>query len=212
MVQPIYVNNITSYKNANNYLKHNIDNSPLNKAQPLGYIAEPEYKDWKCAQLKMIHGSDDYQCPDQSKCRGSVRKEGFSGMKTEYFIEPFNANSCTTDGSGVGCINFIENNKIKPLLNANAQFLQTLSDLSNNNLDLSNNITSYITSRFDLSNNENAHYWDTSDNHLINPVPTLLDTANSDTNTLMIQQNNMYIAGTMTTATLLVLAIMLGSS
>ena len=58
----------------------------------------------------------------------------------------------------------------------------------------------------------NAHYWDTTDDNLINPVPTLLDTANSDTNTLMMQQNNMYIAGTMTTATLLILAIMLGST
>ena len=130
-------------------------------------------------------------------------------------VEPFNGyntNSCTTDGAQVGCVNYIENNKIKPLLSANNQFLQTLSDLSNNNVHLSTSISQYKNIRLDLSNNVNAHYWDTTADHLINPVPTLLDTANSDTNTLMMQQNNMYIAGTMTTATLLILAIMLGSS
>jgi hypothetical protein len=222
MVQSIHVNNITSYDNTNNYLKHTINNSPLNTVQPLGYIQEKEYLDWDCKEKKMLYGSD-YKCPDVTKCLGSVRKEGFSEMKNENenenknmnMVESFNnynTNSCTTDGTQVGCVNFIENNKIKPLLSVNTQFLQTLSDLSKNNLDLSNNITSYIQKRFDLSNNVNAHYWDTSDDHLINPVPTLLDTANSDTNTLMMQQNNMYIAGTMTTATLLILAIMLGSS
>ena len=124
----------------------------------------------------------------------------------------YNMNSCTTDGAQVGCVNYIENNKIKPLLSATTQFLQTVSDLSNNNVHLSTSISQYKDISYDLSNNVNAHYWDTTDDHLINPVPTLLDTANSDTNTLMMQQNNMYIAGTMTTATLLILAIMLGST
>ena len=218
MVQSIHVNNITSYDNTNNYLKHTINNSPLNTVQPLGYIQEKEYLDWDCKEKKTKFGSD-YKCPDVTKCLGSVRKEGFSEMKNENkdmnMVESFNnynMNSCTTDGAQVGCVNYIENNKIKPLLSANTQFLQTLSDLSNNNVHLSTSISQYKDISYDLSNNVNAHYWDTTDDHLINPVPTLLDTANSDTNTLMMQQNNMYIAGTMTTATLLILAIMLGST
>ena len=213
MVQPIHVNKITTYDNTNNYLKHTINNSPLNTTQPLGYIAEKEYLDWDCSQQKMLHG-DNYQCPDRTKCLNSLHKEGFSEMKNENndIIEPFNSNSCTVDGSQVGCVNFIENSKIQPLMNANAQYLQTLNDLSNNNVYLSNTISQYTNIRSDLSSNTNAHYWDTSDDHLINPTPTLLDTANSDTNSLMMQQNNMYIAGTMTTATLLILAIMLGST
>ena len=221
MSQPIYVNNITTYEDANNYLKHTIKNEPLNSGVPLGYLAEKEYLGWYKTQQQLMFGTN-YRCPEEAKCQSSVQ-QAFTLMNTQNdnenmnmnIVEPFNGyntNSCTTDGAQVGCVNYIENNKIKPLLSANNQFLQTLSDLSNNNVHLSTSISQYKNIRLDLSNNVNAHYWDTTADHLINPVPTLLDTANSDTNTLMMQQNNMYIAGTMTTATLLILAIMLGSS
>lgn len=216
MVQPIHVNNITTYDNTNNYLQHTVNYSPLDKGQPLGYIVEKDYMKWECAQQKLLFGKD-YQCPDVAKCLSNLQKgEGFSGMnKPSYTVEPFNGydmNSCSVDGTQVGCIKFIQDRKIQPLLSANNQYMKTLADLSNNDFWLSNAISQYKKTRMDLSNNPDAHYWDISENHLLEPVPTLLDTANSDTNTLLMQQNNMYIAGTMTTATLLILAIMLGSS
>jgi len=216
MVQPIHVNNITTYENTNNYLKHTVNNSPLNKGQPLGYIVENDYMAWECAQQKMLCGKD-YKCPDVAKCLSSLQQsEGFGGMNTaSYMVEPYSGydpNSCTN--SSTGCVSFIKEKKLQPLVAANSQFLQTLTDLSNNDVRLSNAIKQHDDIKNELIDNKDAHYSkdDISDDHLLEPVPTILDTANSDTNTLLMQQNNMYIAGTMTTATLLILAIMLGSS
>jgi hypothetical protein len=215
MVQPIYANNVTSYDDANNYLKHSLNSSPLNQVQPLGYIQEKDYLDWQSKEQSLLFGANN-SSPNTAKCLNSLKgKESFAGMDTTNTVEPFNnynMNSCTVDGTRVGCVSFIEDSKIKPLLDANSQYMQTLNQLNENNVYLTNQISNYKTIRGDLSGNPNAHYWDMSDNHLLYPVPTLLDTANSDANMLMMQQNNMYIAGTMTTATLLILAIMLGTS
>ena len=85
------------------------------------------------------------------------------------------------------------------------QFMQTNTDLSNNiyNLDLSMSEMKSRTGRFvqDIV--------DESGNLMINN--RLVDIAERDMQTMLIQQNTMYIVGTITMATLIVTALFMTS-
>jgi len=136
--------------------------------------------------------------------------DNFQGYRqnTEGFT--YNTNDC----GDAGCYNFIKTQKINPLIQSAANYSNTLNALKNQSTDFSNNVTQFYSIRDDLSNNKLSHYShaELSDSNFNNNnKKSILEAANDDLNELIIQQNNMYIIGTITTATLLVTAILLSS-
>lgn len=115
------------------------------------------------------------------------------------------------DCSGQDCKSFIQTQKIDPLIKTASDYSKTLQVMNANNTTFSNNLNTYNSTYTDLSNNA-VYQFRAEDTDFNNTKKSLLETANDDLNELLIQQNNMYIIGTITTATLLITAILLSSS
>lgn len=92
-----------------------------------------------------------------------------------------------------------------------AYYTKDISGITNRKADISLNFTKFISSHQSLMNHQN----DASNNDILDGsgnfryISTLTDARKSDTQTLLIQQNTMYIIGIITTATLLITAIMI---
>lgn len=187
---PIQSNDLFNYSDYNMYSHHTLLPTKITAtAQIPGYVQEEEYKDWFKDQRKMLYGTSGFV--------GSM--EGFNGFDPTSCTDPAN--------SSIGCINFIKNNKIDPLKKMNKQYTDINNNIASNDTYLASNIQKYDQMYTDLSNNPNAHYRDaTSD--LLNPDVTAADAVKNDLNEMIIQQNNMYIVGTIATASLLLFAIL----
>jgi hypothetical protein len=139
------------------------------------------------------------------------KKEGFS---IPGYTGDYGSTICKTtqDGSMPGCINDLSNNNtaIKTYLNGSYRQLQT--DISNNDASLRQNIDSYNSSnttvnpKYDaIDSSGNLSYKYDNNNQSLNVNDVYL----SDLNDNIIQQNLLYIIGTITTATLLIAAIII---
>ena len=122
-------------------------------------------------------------------------------------VEPFNTYDnidCSLDPKG--CVANIEQNKINPLIDISKDYSYKVNTITQNNKDIQTKITNYNTMRTDMSNNP-LYLFNNSDLK----KETLLDGMNDDVNELMLQENNMYIVGTIATISLLIASIMISS-
>jgi hypothetical protein len=125
---------------------------------------------------------------------------GFSFEKERYF----NFNSSINE-------DILTNTTIEP-------FESTIkiidADISNNYTNLTNNIASYNTQRSTMNMDT---YGINKYNHIYIPdntdlIRTTMDVRKEDINTLLIQQNYIYIIGSITCATLLIAALLIGKN
>ena len=122
--------------------------------------------------------------------------------------ENFNPSVCTSDTPG-GCKQYISNN-IQSLNNAYSGYYENSSKINSNYTDLSNNIDEYNASRAEL--NSDARYEFSPSAGIQQSSSNILDVVNADINEMVLHQNNMYILGTVTSASLLIAAILLSGS
>lgn len=127
-------------------------------------------------------------------------------LKKEPFT-PYNPYDCTDKD----CKAFIQTQKIDPLIKTATDYSKTLQSMNANNTTFSNNLTTYDNTYTNLSSNR-VYQFRAEHTDFNNKPKSVLETANDDLDELLIQQNNMYIIGTITTATLLITAILLSSS
>ena len=132
----------------------------------------------------------------------------FSRNKNNRKKENFNPSVCTSETPD-GCNQYISNN-IQSLNNAYSGYYENSSKVGTNYTDLSNNIDTYNATYQDLS--KNAKYEFDPSAGIQQSSSNILDVANADINEMVLHQNNMYILGTVTSASLLIAAILLSGS
>ena len=98
------------------------------------------------------------------------------------------------------------------LNNDNSYYENRLGQISNNSIDLKNNLVDYQINYNYITNAKNDMY-DMSGNHLLyyqnKDTPSLRDTKISDNQEVIIQQNTVYTIGTITCASMILAAIIL---
>jgi hypothetical protein len=136
-----------------------------------------------------------------------TNKQGFTTLsKTNEGFQQYDINTCTSDPKG--CISNIENKKINPLIEMSGEYSKKIQQMKTNDIALSGNVTSFSNTYTDLSNNKLAQFSPQFTN--FDNTMTIKDAMNNDLNEMLVQQNNMYIMGTIAAATLLVTAILIG--
>jgi hypothetical protein len=136
-----------------------------------------------------------------------VRKM-FSRSKNNRKKENFNPSVCTSETPD-GCNQYISNN-IQSLNNAYSGYYENSSKVGTNYTDLSNNIDTYNANYEDLK--KEAKYEFDPSAGIQQSSSNILDVANADINEMVLHQNNMYILGTVTSASLIIAAILLSGS
>jgi hypothetical protein len=103
--------------------------------------------------------------------------------------------------------NTIVSGQILPLSAVATDYSNKLQTINKNYYDLSSNIGTINTIRYDISGNPDYDY---NTPFTVNKPKTLLDGFIYDNRLLSVQENAMYVLGTITAATLIVIAIVIG--
>jgi hypothetical protein len=104
----------------------------------------------------------------------------------------------------------IEEKQLKPLEKITTDYVNLMKQLDANYIDMSGNITPLQELQDRMTRNSDYDYSGQSF-AFSQSKPSMTDAIYEDTYTMMIQQNNMYVLGTITIAVLLVGSIMLSS-
>jgi hypothetical protein len=136
-------------------------------------------------------------------------KPNTSGSNYTAFSENFVIYEGFNDhGYKVGTTgNAIVSGQILPLSAVAGDYSDKLKTVNQNYYDLSSNIGAINSIRYDISGNP---VYDYNTPFVLNKPKTLLDGLVYDNNLLTVQENAMYVLGTITAATLIVLAIVIG--
>jgi hypothetical protein len=175
---------------------------PSMTTAPVGLEDTPDYKQLANEECEILNGKGNCEQPQPQQTQGFQGFEGFT---------PYNPADCANYSDAGGCKKFIQTYKIDPLIKTATDYSKALQKMEANNTTFTNNLTSYNTTYDDLSKNS-VYQFRAEHTDFNNTKKSLLETANDDLDELLIQQNNMYIIGTITTATLLITAILLSSS
>lgn len=100
-------------------------------------------------------------------------------------------------------IDAIQKYELNPINNQILNHTKQVDNINKNYIDLSNNIDSYNDLKNKLSSNPEYDF-DGKKLNYIDKKPTLRDGLLDDVNTMIVQENNLYILGTITLAVLLV--------
>ena len=179
----------TTVEKADDYTKYqyySLSDRVLITPQKIGVLNSDEYKNWDATQYKLLFGSN----------------------TSSNNVEPFNnydTADCSLDQNG--CISNIENKKINPLIEISADYSKKINSISQNNTNINTKIQTYQQSLADISNNPIYNFNSTELNK-----KTLLDGMQDDVNEMLLQENTMYIAGAITTLTLMITGIMISFS
>lgn len=103
--------------------------------------------------------------------------------------------------------NTIVSGQINPLINIAKDYSKKLGIVNKNYIDISANIGTINSIKADISGNQ---IYDYNTPFTLNKPKTLLDGLVYDNNLLTTQENAIYVLGTITAATLIVLAIVIG--
>ncbi len=190
MANPIPTSIIDSYNGYANYSNHTISGNIFSSPKTVGPESTQEWKNANSDLQRMLWGT-----------RG---KDGFTTVQEGLVYSSRICSGNTQDG----CIRDISNNKIAPLKEKASKYNLALQKLSQNRLDLSNNIASYNSVKGQLEGDAKYKFAVAHD-PTVTEKPDMLDGLNDDANEMLLQQNNMYLMGTLTTASLLILAIIL---
>jgi hypothetical protein len=147
-------------------------------------------------------------------------KQGFQSKISYSEVEPFNSYNPAQCGiTENGCADDITKNKIGPLNTALSGLQTNTMKVGSNYIDIGNNINNYNALHKKLSNNSKKYEFNEYDantdiykTNILQKTPSIIDAANDDINEMIMQQNNMYILGTVASATLIITAILLSSS
>jgi hypothetical protein len=90
-------------------------------------------------------------------------------------------------------------------------YLYSNPQIQNNYEDISNNISQYYHTRNQLYSNLQYDYSGNSLQLFHNRIPTINDGLKDDTDTLILRENTLFIVGSVTMASLIVLALIIGS-
>jgi hypothetical protein len=224
---PIYKVNMTFEKKSYTRMNENTYNS-TNDYNPavVGVYSNEKYIKWVNEQrIKMVGDiSSNINIPPPGPMSSTINgtsgtnsivatTQGFRNMYEgfEYDTKPCTIVN-TNDPNNRNCVEFINNKKFNPLMSLSNEFNQKQNQINNNYKSLGEQITEYKTNKNVLVNDSKYKY---ATNHGIidkEDSPSLSDKMNSDINELLIQENNLYILGSITTATLIILAIMISST
>ena len=186
---------MNNYAEFNKYSDYNLSDKLITNKTTLGYLNEKEVQDVLALQQKIL---------------GNSGKTGFQN------IEGYESIDCSK--SPEGCIDNINNKKLGALQNLHNGYYTNSLNAGSNYSDLGDNIKNYNQEYIRLLIHPKNKYEMNpfnSDGTPINFLPktkTIVDAANDDINEMIMQQNNMYILGTIASATLIITAILLGSS
>ena len=135
----------------------------------------------------------------------SKENTGNYSAYSENFViyENFNNHGYKVGTTG----NTIVSGQIIPLSEVASDYSKKLQSINQNYYDLSSNIGTIKSIRYDMSGNPDYDY---NTPFTVNKPKTLLDGLIYDNNLLSVQENAMYVLGTITAATLIVLAIVIG--
>jgi hypothetical protein len=103
--------------------------------------------------------------------------------------------------------NTIVSGQINPLIEMSTDYSKNLGIVNKNYIDISANIGTINSIKTDISGNQ---MYDYNTPFTLNKPKTLLDGLVYDNNLLTTQENAIYVLGTITAATLIVLAIVIG--
>ena len=182
MREPIPMKNIQSYQNYNNTT---LLSSEFNSPHTVGIISEKDVQAIYKKQSEYLHG-----------------KEGFAILYNNNDVD------CVNDFQG--CISNIENKKQQSLAEKVNGYANSTTQLNKNKNNLSTNIQSY-NSTYQTLNNDPKYNFNPKHNSILEKKPTIMDGAQEDLNELIMNENNNYILGSIATATLLIVAVMIGS-
>lgn len=220
---PLYKVNMTfkkkSYTRMNeNTYKYNDNYNPAN----VGIYSSDEYIKWNNQEKIKIVGDKSSNINIQpsgamsSTITGSSNSfvgttQGFRNMY-EAFDGEFNPSLCTIDPTSKNCVDLINKQKINPLLKLSEKYNQDQQQINNTYGNTYKLLLEYKTLKGVLDNNPKYKY--KVDDGIIEKDGnlSLADTLNSDINELLIQENNLYILGSITTFTLIILAVMISST
>ena len=162
-----------------------------------GMDSIPSWKELKNREYEFRMGKK----PEGFNVDGYKKHEGFD---THGYYNP--SQECSKVGTG--CQPAIQNGQITPLIQIANDYDNQIKQMTQTYVDMSNNLDAYYATRNTLNNNNVYDFsanqvFTTEDNSLINAMQ-------HDTKQMALQQNNLYIAGSILTTTLLITAIYLG--
>lgn len=189
---------------------YKIQSSQFDRPKAVGLLVNDNYKAWKNSICKFINGTDPNLCKDGMQTMYPLFS--LSSNSNSNIVEgaaTFTSNICNTNTSTTGCINDISGSMIAPLKELNAEYKQKLTNMGENYNRLTSSGVRVDELYKDMSNNS-AYDFSARDYTLPSmKEKTLLDTMKEDIKQMELQTNTMYISGTLASATLLIVAIML---
>jgi len=188
----IPIETTTNYSDTFKYAKYATDDTVIDTPSKVGLCNNPEYKQKLSEAVDILYKPATYY-PDGNWTK-SKKAEGFTPEKTKY-VDAVNETS----------------EVIRANLDAEKQFASKMENISSNYTDLHDNlIPNFNKSRQVMLDNPKYDY--AGDELLYfrtNARKTIREKAISDNNELYTNTDLMYTLGTLTTATLIALAIML---
>ena len=179
------------------YSSFNMGNTISTSGYEYGMPSVPSWAALKQREYELRMGTT--QTPNTFTTAAS--KEGFD---THGYQDASAA--CSSVGSG--CQPAIQNGQITPLIQIANDYDNQIKQMSRTYIDMSNNLDSYYATRKVLNNNA---MYDFSANRIFTKEDnSLVNAMQQDTKQMALQQNNLYISGTILTTTLLITAIYLG--
>jgi len=141
----------------------------------------------------------------------SVNQYGsdFSTFSVSKTLESFDTHGYNTNNlvNGNVVASSVISNQIYPLNDITNDYSNKIQNIDTNYVDLKTNINALMDIRKNISGNE-AYDYNTP--FSLNKPKTVLDGLIYDNNQLSVQENAMFVLGTITAATLIVLAIVIG--
>lgn len=201
------IKNINNSEDYSKYSYYTLSNKPFSK-DPVVRKPINNLKEIKQDYQELLHGKQGFETlSPQEFNRTTTPLNGSVVLETRKNnnIEPFNSydpTNCEYDPKG--CIPNILDRKIAPLIEISKDYSNTLKNTIETNKKIEEN-QGVINSKWnDLSNNS-LYYKIKNDK----TKTSLKDGIEQDINELNLQENNMYILGAITTATLFITAIMI---
>jgi hypothetical protein len=170
--------------------------------RPVGLADTPEYRSLNYDTCRLLYGTE-----------ANCGTENFTDKKSTNIIEGLNGyddRDCTKLPEG--CINNIQNNKLKPLSNNLNRFSLDVNRTGSLYNDISNNI-GFINQNVSNLNSDHKYRFD-PDHEIYNKLDpkskTLTDIIQNDSIEMRLQQNNINILGFIATTSILIASIMIG--
>ena len=226
---PIYKIQIkTNIKKFTRLNENTYNTSSSYNPNSVGIYSNPEYLSWIEDQQKLILGkkvSTDNNKPPPgpmstsftgSKATTLGTKQGFQNKSIEPLSnEKYDMNICSSSNKNSNCVDAIQKKKIDPLLNLMNTYSEKQKFINDTYKHNKKNIDeiSFLKNEMTYDELQKNKYKYSSDVDIFkSKESTIADGVNDDVNNMLLQQNNMYTLGTIATATIVILAIMISRS